>query len=286
MFRGPYALVIEPLDWFFGDDTKALLSLNFADDFYGELRLYSRLQKTPAEMREEYGGRLDELPNKLKRYTLSLNPPPYWKELWFNFPDMVSLAKSQTRRGIEGEEAVFNFALPGHAAPNLIAASELSIATAPGATYNPGNTGGTPAKPSPQTLDELLAAKIDLGFAQQSLEFSMRDLMTAARDEYPQLPFDFQIKIVGPDLQKEGITRNQQIRDFDAKATAVQDILTQLVRKANPVTTVTDPSEVDQKLVWLVGPDPDDAAKKIVLITTRAAATEKKLTLPAVFQPK
>ena len=114
----------------------------------------------------------------------------------------------------------------------------------------------------------------------------MRDLVAAVKEEYTQLPFDFQIKIIGGDLQKEGITRNQQIRDFDAQATPVRDILTQLVRKANPVTTVTSPDEVDQKLVWLIGPDPDDASKKIVLITTRSAAAEKNLTLPAVFLHK
>jgi len=63
-------------------------------------------------------------------------------------------------------------------------------------------------------------------------------------------------------------------------------VLTQFVRKGNPVTTVKTPDEVDQKLVWLVGPDPDDATKKIVLITTRVAAGEKNLTLPPVFVPK
>ena len=74
--------------------------------------------------------------------------------------------------------------------------------------------------------------------------------------------------------------------DVRAAGVPVADILTQLVRKANPVTTVKEPSEIDQKLVWLVAPDPDDPASKIVLVTTRAAATEKKLALPAIFQPK
>ncbi len=287
MFRGPYEKLIEPLQWFFGDDTKAMITTSFTDDFYGELRLYSRLQKTPADMRNEYGGRIRELPARVRNYMVELDPPTYWRNLYLSIPDMVSVTTAQTRSGIEGEETVFNFALPGQAAPNLIAAAELSIATAPGATFNPPNTGGTPtSKPDPKTLDEVLAASVDLGFPQQSLEFSMRDLVAAVKDEYPSLPVDFQIKILGADLQKDGITRNQQIRDVNVKDTPVSEILTQLVRKANPVTTVTDASEVDQKLVWLIGPDPDDASKKIVLITTRTAAGEKNWTLPAVFQPK
>jgi eukaryotic-like serine/threonine-protein kinase len=86
-------------------------------------------------------------------------------------------------------------------------------------------------------------------------------------------------------LKIEGITRNQSIRDFDQKDQTVADILTALVRKANPVTTVKDPSEKDQKLVWVIGPDPE-GGKEVVLITTRAAAGAKKYVLPGVFGGK
>jgi len=99
-------------------------------------------------------------------------------------------------------------------------------------------------------------------------------------------PFEFAIKIIGDDLKLDGITRNQSIRDFKQENQTVADILTALVRKANPVTTVKDPSEKDQKLVWLIGPDPDSAGKQVVLITTRNAAGTKKYTLPAHFVEK
>jgi hypothetical protein len=284
LFSGQFAKLVEPIDWFFGDDVKGMASLHFGDDFYGELRLYARLQKRPNELKDEVQAKLDQTPEKLKDYVLSLNPPPYWKRAWFNFPQMITALRSQMRLGVESDEAVINFALPGVTAPNLIAATELSIVSTPGAAASTGGPTTTVAsKPKPQTIEELLQAKVDIGFAQQSLEFAMRDLANAAREEYPELPFDFQIKVIGADLQKEGITRNQQIRDINAKQTTVADVLTQFVRKGNPVTTVKNPNEVDQKLVWVVGPDPDDATKKIVLITTRVAAGEKKLTLPPVF---
>ncbi len=99
-------------------------------------------------------------------------------------------------------------------------------------------------------------------------------------------PFEFAIKIIGDDLKLDGITRNQSIRDFKQENQTVADILTALVRKANPVTTVKDPSETDQKLVWLIGPDPDNPAKQVVLVTTRNAAKTKKYTLPPVFVAK
>jgi hypothetical protein len=66
----------------------------------------------------------------------------------------------------------------------------------------------------------------------------------------------------------------------------VGEILTALVMKANPITTVKDPSEKDQKLLWVVGPDPEDPTKTIVLITTRQKAEERKYNLPAPFSGK
>ena len=65
-----------------------------------------------------------------------------------------------------------------------------------------------------------------------------------------------------------------------------QVILTALVLKGNPITTVKSPSETDQKLLWVIGPDPDDASRQIILITSRDAAAAKKYTLPPVFVAK
>jgi hypothetical protein len=114
----------------------------------------------------------------------------------------------------------------------------------------------------------------------------MRDLAADVKDLAKGAPFEFEIKIIGPDLEKDGITRNQTVRDFDQKDKPVSDILTALVMKANPITTVKDPSEADQKLIWVIAADPDNAARKIILITTRAAAAANKYTLPAPFVPK
>ena len=81
----------------------------------------------------------------------------------------------------------------------------------------------------------------------------------------------------------EGITRNQAIRDFVMVDKPLQEILTGIVMKANPVTTVQSPTEKDQKLVWLITDDPLKAGTKIILLTTRKAAETKQYTLPAVF---
>ena len=117
-------------------------------------------------------------------------------------------------------------------------------------------------------------------FDNQSLEFAMRDLAEDVKSNLKVAPFEFAIKIIGDDLKIDGITRNQSIRDFKQENQTVADIFTALVRKANPVTTVKDPSEKDQKLIWVIGPDPESPAKQTVLITTRAAAPARKVHAP------
>jgi eukaryotic-like serine/threonine-protein kinase len=131
-----------------------------------------------------------------------------------------------------------------------------------------------------------MQTKTSFSFDQQSLEFAMRDLADDVKANLRGAPFDFSIKIIGDDLKLDGITRNQSIRDFKQENQTVADILTALVLKANPVTTVKDPSEKDQKLVWAIGPDPDNPSKEAVLITTRTAAAAKKYMLGPPFVPK
>ena len=157
--------------------------------------------------------------------------------------------------------AVLNSVLPTVAAHNLVLGGELLVSTAPGQTIV-ATSGSAPAASGPKTVAEALQLKTSYSFAQQSLEFAMRDLADDVKGNLKNAPFEFAIKIIGDDLKLEGITRNQSIRDFKQENQTVADILTALVRKANPVTTVKDPSEKDQKLVWLVGPDPDKPSQK------------------------
>ena len=134
--------------------------------------------------------------------------------------------------------------------------------------------------------EQCISLLLNLSFDQKSLEFAMRDLAADVKEAHPTLPFDFDVKILGSDLQLNGITRNQQIAEFTASNQSIADVLTSLVMRANPVTTVQAASELDQKLIWVVGPDPDMPDRQIVLITTRDAAARKSYTLPKPFQPE
>jgi hypothetical protein len=284
LFAAERAKVRQPLAWLLGDNLQAAAaSLHFGDELYFEMRMLGSLDKEPYKLASELKDRLNQTPASLEDYFVTLTPPAYWKKLAFRYPAMVRDLHTNLRIGVESDQAVVNSVLPGSAAHNLVLGGELLVATAPGAAIA---TTTTPEKQPPKTIEEALQLTSTYQFASQSLEFAMRDLAVDVRDQAKGAPFEFDIKIIGADLEKDGITRNQTVRDFDQKDESIAEILTALVRKANPITTVKDPSELDQKLIWVIGPDPDNAGRTIILITTRAAADVKKYTLPAVFVPK
>jgi hypothetical protein len=285
LFAGERAKLKSPLAWLLGDHLQAVsVSGAFgAEACYFEMRMLASLDKEPQQLVDELRGRLDKIPGSLEDYFVSLDPPPYWKKIAYRFPGMVRELEARMRMGVENEQAIMNAYLPAAAAHNLALGSELVISSAPGRSVA---VSAAPAAGGPKTIAEALQLKTSFSFDSQPLEFAMRDLAEEVKSNAKGAPFQFAIKIIGDDLKLEGITRNQSIRDFKQENQTVADILTALVRKANPVTTVKEPSETDQKLVWLIGPDPDDAAKQTVLITTRSAAAAKKYTLPDVFVAK
>ena len=287
LFAAERAKVKEPLRWFLGDGLHGgLASLHFGDSFYMEIRLLGTLDKPKFDLAKDIRDRLKQIPLKMEDYNAILTPPLYWKKLSNRYPRMIATLHDNMRVGVENDEAVVNSYVEGSAAHNLVLGGELLIDSAPGTAVAVA-VGPKEATPEVKTIEQSLTLKTSYSFDSQSLEFAMRDLGEDVRTNLLKgAPVDFQIKIIGDDLKLDGITRNQSIRDFKQEEKTVAEILTALVRKANPVTTVKDPSEADQKLLWVVGPDPDDAKKSIILITTRQMAEKKKYTLPDVFKLK
>jgi hypothetical protein len=284
MFTGERAKALDALDWLFGDGVKAgMLSLHLGDPFYVEFRAESDLSVDPPTLSTTLKDRVDEIPNQIVEYLVKLNPPPYWRHIAQRYDSMIEDFCANTRFGVEGDHAMLNTALPGIAAHNLTFGGEMLIALAPGA----GGTAVAAAAPAgPKTIDEVLKTKMSISFAQDALDFAMTNIQNEVKSTYRNLPFEFKILIMGDDLKIDGITKNQSIRDFNMQDASVADILTAMVRKANPVTTVKDPSEKDQKLLWVVAPDPANASNRIVLITTRQAAENAMYTLPELFRLK
>jgi len=272
--------VREPLQWLIGEGLEAMLvSLHFDQIFYLEARMSAGLTLDKRELITQMRDRMNEIPDQIESYIVDINPSKHWRALAFRFPGMIRFLHAQTRIQVEGLTPVLNIAMPIEAAPNLLIAGELSLASQPGAMTVAGN----PPPSTPQTIDELLKAPMSVDIPQQDLNLAIADIVMDVRSSNRGLPFEFDIKIDGNDLMDEGITRNQAIRDFVMENKPLEEILTGIVMKANPVTTVQSPTEKDQKLIWLITDDPLKAGNKIILLTTRKAAESKQYTLPPVF---
>jgi len=271
----------EPLDFFLGDNIEAgLFSLHFDRYAYAELLMVGRAGQARDTLARELRGRLQEMPDRVERYVVGLNPHPYWKMVAMRYPQMIRYLYGKTRIGTEGDVAVINAALPLETVHNLVFASEMALQSSSGA--DPGMVvSGQPAA-GPADVPDLLNRRFSIRFAQDSLEFAVRNIEVEVADTFPNLPFSFGIRILGADLERGGITRNQQIRDFDQQDKTLAEILTAMMLKANP-KVAAGPQDPEQQLVWLVGADPEAPTRKIVLITTRDAATQRNDPLPAVF---
>lgn len=285
LFTDERVRIKKPLEWLLGDGLKAaLVSMHFSNEFYGELRGIANIDREPHVVVEELSKRFAMVPKEIKTYSRNLSPPEYCKDLILDFWEMVSAAGAQLRFGAEDRQAVVNVVLPPAAGHNLILGGELVMSAAPGAV---AAVAATPAYKGPKTLDEAVkTVKLkDFSFAQDSVEFSVQNLESSVKELLQGAPFDFSIRIIGKDLELDGITRNGQVRDFKQMDKTVAEVLTAMMMKVNPITTVKEPSEADQKLIWVIGPDPDDNKTRI-LITTRNGAAKRNLTLPDVFQLK
>ncbi len=135
------------------------------------------------------------------------------------------------------------------------------------------------------SIDEMLDRKMSVSFDQESLEFAIDVIVSEFNRSLPAGSTMPPVRIIGSDLQKMGITQNQQIRAFTKDELPLRKVLTDLVVGANPDKTATGPDDPKQSLIWVVAKDPNDPNKSEILVTTRQAA-ENQYELPREFSPE
>ena len=195
---------------------------------------------------------------------------------------MIRDLSQQLRWDAEFGEVIGNAWLPPGAFHNLLAGTELAMAFEPVAIDLASIQENSA---TPKTLEELLATRRDLTIANPpDLNVLLRNIREEISDQYLDLPFEFNIRIAGTDLQKDGITQNQRPGPLEIENQSVSEILTQVMVSANPNREITGASDPKCKLVWVVTEDADSPGKRYVLITTRAAAAQKGYVLPEVFK--
>jgi serine/threonine protein kinase len=244
-----------PLGAFFGEIVQAAaLSLNFGQDFFAELRLYST-DIGPEDLARQTRERLTQIPDQVESYIANLSPHPYGKLVLLRFAPMLRVVDEYTRVGEEENQAILRCFLPLSAGHNLIMGTELALfergAGAPAA-------GGAVAKKASGPV-EALKQKITLSFTRDTLEKTMEML---GRE------IDTEIVILGSDLQLEGITKNQSF-GLDEKNKPAGEILQTVMMKANP----------DGKLIYVFKPK-NPGEKDIIFITTRASAEKRGDKVP------
>ena len=267
VLAGPLAKLTKPLEALFGDALQAAaLSAHFADDCYLELDAIATRDVPPKELVGELAERVNELPEAVELYCAALNPSPYGRVLVLRLPTMLRTVIDQMRSGAEGKGVVLNAYLPRQAGHNLALATELALAQTPGAAVAaagpaPPTAGGAAAVPA-GPLGKL-EQKITLVFAKDTLEKSIQMIA----DEIGT-PMD----IIGPDLQLEGITKNQSF-GLEARDKSAREVLLEILAKANP----------DGKLVYIVR---EEDGVETILVTTRAAVQKRGDKLPPGLPPK
>lgn len=274
LFPGTRERLLEGLFNFWRDESQAV-ALGYqesAELAFLEVRMIAREELRPRVLAARVEQYKNDLPTSASNFLGRAELDPYWQPIALRFPAMLSFVAEQTHVVAEDQQVALNCVVPKEATHNLLLAAELSLGTRTRATV------ATQTGPSVASVSDLLASKTSVRFSQKSLDQAMKDVAQQIQDEFR---LSIEIRLVGADLETEGITRNQQIRNFNATDLSVAEILTQLVMKANPDQSVTGPSDPQQKLIWLTSPDQDN----LILISTREAASNKQLVLPSVFRP-
>ncbi|XZE20185.1 hypothetical protein SH449x_000043 [Pirellulaceae bacterium SH449] len=232
---------------------------------------------------------LDGLPNQLEAQYAAEPVAPYWRLIAARYPQMLRSIARNTRYGIEEGQIIANLYMPKEAVDNLTVGTWMALnGGAGGSSTGMQTMAAQPASSTTQpalSIESLLDRPMSLSFAQESLEMSLAAIATEFNDAIPSDSPRVEMMINGGAFQKEGITQNQQIRDFSFERKPLREVLTNLVRRANPVTTVQSPTEKDQKIVWVVLDNPDSPGSKKIELTTRVWAETNGVQLPKEFLP-
>jgi serine/threonine protein kinase len=266
-------------EWLIPDIAGVTVSMSLVEHWYTEARFSTSGTVTPPMMLQTLKPRVDQLPAWAESFAIDAAVDPSWKAMAIRLPQFMRALTDQTRYGISKTLPMANFYLPADAAPQVALSTLLALSSAESA---PASVAAAPEPMESMTVMQMIDHPMSVSFDQESLEFAV----AAIRDEFirslPEGSNPPTFTIIGGDLEKMGITQNQQIRNFQMRDKPLRDALSELVRQANPDKSVTALSDVKQSLVWVVDTTAP-ADKPTILITTRPATETKKLALSKEF---
>ena len=260
LLGGSLAPLVGPLAELCGDEVKAAaVSLHVGEQCFVELDAVSTLDLQARDLARQLADRVSRLPEAAEEYCAARQFDAYGRRLVLRLPTMLRALVGNLRQGGEHKVAVVNACLPLHAAHNVALAAELALAQAGGG----GTTAAArPAAAAPRDALGKLRTKMTLSFAKDTLEKSIQMI-----SEEIKVPME----IRGPDLQLEGITKNQSFA-LDEREKTAEQILKTILAKADPVG----------RLIFVVR---KQGSEEAIEITTRAAAAKRRDVVPPGQDP-
>jgi hypothetical protein len=264
------------------DQVRAVaLSLHLQDGTYAEITFDPTADIAAKALGDAAHRKLGWAREDLASHVARLSGDPYWDELRKRIDRMLADVFRNLRIGVEFDQVHVNLWLPEMAAHNLAAAAELTMVSSANVGQRPG-----PAEPPtaiPGNLAELLAAKRTLRSDNPpDLNILIDNLQRDLLDDFPGLPFKFELRLSSADLSEAGITRNQRVAKLDFVDLPLSMVLTQICFMANPDKNATDPRDTRCRLVWVVTRD-EGKDCDVILLTTRDAASKNGWKLPSEF---
>jgi serine/threonine protein kinase len=272
--------LIDPLKEVLQPDVSAMmLAVDFgAEQMFVETRLAASGGTSEAALVRSLRERIAQWPDWADDFIVNTVPDSSWRLLANRLRPMIGFVAERVRFGVSDGMAIANTYLPAQAVPQVTLAAVLALNTPAGATAS----GGSPKATKPLTVEEMLNRKMSVSFDQESLEFAIDNIKQAFSKDLPSDSKMPKIRILGGDLQLMGITQNQQVRDFKQANIPLRQVLTDLVRRANPDKTATGSKDEKQALIWVVVDDAENPGIKEILVTTRQSAANK-YDLPPEF---
>ncbi len=252
----------KPVRVFLEDQVRAvLLSVHLdQENLFCEARVVPKGDEPPAVLARKFREKLAQLPQQVEELLAQRIISPYSRRILLRFPRMLEQLMAQTDAGVHEHQVVFRCYLPAVAAPNLLFATYLAVleSRAPASA----TVAARPQQQKPQSLAEVLKHKIiSLSFPRDTLEQSL--IMFGQE-------IGFEVRILGRDLELEGITKNQSF-GLDERNKPAGEVLRTILKKANP----------DGKLIYVIKKEGD---REVLIITTRKAAQQRGDPIPAELQ--
>jgi len=251
LLTGDFERLRDPLLRFFdGGIEAALLSAHVSDALFLELRVTSPADRLASDVAVEMKKRLADVAEQLKKLAGSRSPGTYGQTVIERFPQMVRLASEFSRQGVEDRQSVLRCYLPLAAAHNLLLGAELALSQ-PSSGANPAEADvKTPDAASPPAARSALQKPISLSFPRDTLERAI---------ELVSQEMGVKIVILGADLRRDGITKNQSF-EIDERQQPAGEILRKILARSSP----------DGKLVYVIRST--EGGGEVISITTRTAA--------------